>query len=253
MRIVTWNVNSVRSREERLLRWLDAFTPEVLCLQELKCLDAEFPWDAVKSRGYDSGVHGQKTYNGVAILSRVGLANVTKGLDDGVDDPQARLIAADCGGVRVVNIYVPNGGEPNSDKYAYKQDWLKRFRTWLARTAKSDQPLVVLGDLNIAPTDEDVANPKAWRDTVLLNPVMTAAFADVCSWGLRDAFRQHRPESGLYSWWDYRGGGFDRNDGLRIDHVLATAAVQTVDAFVDRNERKGDKPSDHVPVGVVLA
>ncbi|MSP92077.1 MAG: exodeoxyribonuclease III [Myxococcales bacterium] len=253
MRIVTWNVNSVRSREERLLRWLDAFSPEVLCLQELKCEDPEFPWKSVEARGYTAAVFGQKTYNGVAILSRLELADVTRGLADGDPDEQARLIAATVAGIRVVCVYVPNGSEVGSAKYAYKRAWLKRLRTWLDRHADPHAPLVLCGDLNIAPDARDVGRPAAWRDTVLYSDEMTHDLAEVSAWGLNDAFRRHRPEPGIFSWWDYRAGGFPKNDGLRIDHVLATAAVRTVDAFADRNERMGDKPSDHVPVGIVLA
>lgn len=252
MNIVTWNVNSIRSRESRLLAWLQDHQPDVLCLQELKLEDALFPLEAIQKAGYQAVFHGQKTYNGVAILARTAISDVVRGLDDGVDDPQARLIAGTVKGVRVVCVYVPNGGEPGSDKYAYKLAWYQRLRGWLERHADPGAALVLCGDMNVAPDARDVARPAEWNQTVLCLPEARAALQHVVDWGLEDAFRRHRPEAGLYSWWDYRGGGFERDNGLRIDHVFATRGLRSVDAFVDRNERRGDKPSDHVPLGVVL-
>lgn len=255
MQIVTWNVNSVRARQERLLRWLAEHQPDVLCLQELKAPDDQFPHQAVQALGYHAAVHGQKTYNGVAILARTPPQDVRCGLDDGEDDPQARLISADVAGVRVLCAYVPNGSEPDSEKYVYKKRWLQRLRSYLERHHQPDQPLVLCGDFNIAPEAADAAHPEAWLGTVLYCPEMTAALAQLASWGLQDAFRRVRPEPGLYSWWDYRMLGFQKNDGLRIDHVFATAPLAALarDGFMDRLERKGEQPSDHVPVGVDFA
>jgi exodeoxyribonuclease-3 len=253
MNIVTWNVNSIRSRESRVIAWLTAHQPDVLCLQELKLEDSLFPHAAIESLGYHAVTHGQKTYNGVAILSRHEITDVTRTLDDGVDDPQARLIAGTVRGVRVVCVYVPNGGEPDSDKYAYKLAWYKRLRQWFEREGDAGRPMVLCGDMNVAPDARDVARPNEWNDTVLCLPEARGALQHVLDWGLEDAFRQHRIEAGLYSWWDYRGGGFERDNGLRIDHVFATKAMTSIDAFVDRNERRGDKASDHVPLGVVFA
>ena len=252
MKIVTWNVNSVRSREARLLEWLAANEPDVLCLQELKLEDALFPHAAIEALGYKAVTHGQKTYNGVAILAKEPILDVQRGLDDGVDDPQARLIAATVRGVRVVCVYVPNGSTPTDDKFAYKLQWYQRLRQWFEREGDANRAMVLCGDMNVAPEDRDVCRPQDWNHTVLCVPEARAALQQVADWGLEDAFRRHRPEAGLYSWWDYRAGGFERNHGLRIDHVLATKVLPSLDAFVDRNERRGDKPSDHVPLGVVF-
>lgn len=252
MTIVTWNVNSVRAREARLLAWLAARQPDVVCLQELKGTEANFPFQAVADLGYHAVVHGQPTYNGVAILSRTPPANVVRGMDDGVEDPQARLIAADVGDVRVVCVYVPNGAEPDSDKYAYKLEWLRRLRAWLARDAHPDRPVVVCGDFNIVPLDADAHDADAWRGTVLLNDAVRGRLADLLDWGLVDVFARLHPEGRLYSWWDYRNLAFPTNAGLRIDLLLATRPVadRCVEAWVDRDQRKGEKPSDHAPVWI---
>lgn len=250
MKLATWNVNSVRARHERLLRWLAAHQPDVLCLQELKVTDADFPFDAVREAGYHAAVHGQRGYNGVAILARDEPQDVVRGLDDGVDDPAARLVSARAGGVRVVCVYVPNGGELGSDKWSYKLDWLRRLRAWLERHHRPEEPLALCGDLNVAPEPRDCSDPVAWEGTVLYHPDIRAALRHVTDWGLVDAFRLKRPEAGLYSWWDYRMLAFPKNVGLRIDHVFATAALagRCTAAAIDRNERKGKQPSDHAPV-----
>lgn len=252
MNIVTWNVNSIRSRQDRLLAWLRAHRPDVLCLQELKVVDEDFPFEPIRALGYHVAANCQKAYNGVAILSRSEPRDVRLGLADGVEDPQARLVSAVVDGVRVLSVYVPNGNAVGSDKYEYKIQWLHRLRAYFERHHRPDEPLAICGDFNIAPDERDVARPELWRDTVLFHPEMRAMLQEFLGWGLQDAFRRHRPEPGLYSWWDYRMGGFQRDDGLRIDHVFATRplADRSVDAFVDRNERRGDKPSDHVPLGV---
>jgi exodeoxyribonuclease-3 len=250
MKIATWNVNSIRARHERLLRWLERHAPDVLCLQELKVADSEFPFDALRAAGWQAAVHGQRTYNGVAILARTPPEDVRLGLGDDVDDPQARLVAARVQGVRVLSAYVPNGGDLGSEKWAYKLAWLGRLRAYLARHYRPDEPLALCGDFNVAPEARDVSDPVAWERTVLYHPEARAALAEVAAWGLVDAFRLQRDEPGLYSWWDYRMLAFPKNNGLRIDHVYVTAALaaRASHASIDRDERKGQQPSDHAPV-----
>jgi len=250
MKIATWNVNSVRARLERLLAWLGKVRPDVLCIQELKVTNEAFPREAVNQAGYHAAVLGQKTYNGVAILSRTEPAGVVRGIEDGVDDPQARLVSADVDGVRIINAYVPNGQEVGSEKFQYKLDWLGRLRGYLDRRCRPDEPVLLCGDFNVAPDDADVASPAEWADTVLCCPAVRAALEHVRQWGLIDAFRKHHPEGHVYTWWDYRELAFPRNDGLRLDHLFATAPLteRCMSAEVDRNERKGVKPSDHAPV-----
>lgn len=255
MKIATWNVNSVRSRLERLLSWLAKFEPDVVCLQELKVTDDAFPYEPIREAGYHAAVCGQKTYNGVAILARAEPANVERGLGNDVDDPQARLIAADVAGVRVISAYVPNGQMVGSEKYTYKLDWLRRLKEYLEQRLQPSDPLILCGDFNVAPDDLDVANPEKWAGSVLCHQTVRDALEDVRSWGLTDVFRQHHPEGGIYSWWDYRMLGFPKNDGLRIDHIFATKplAERCTGAEVDRDERKGQKPSDHAPVTATFA
>ncbi len=250
MKIATWNVNSIRARHDRLLAWLDRHAPDVLCLQELKGTDDAFPFDAVSEAGYHAVVFGQKTYNGVAILSRAEPTDVERGMGDDVDDPQARLVSAQIGGVRVICAYVPNGQEVGSDKYAYKLGWMRRLRDHLDRRFASSDDLVLCGDFNVAPDDADVANPERWADSVLCHRDVRDGLEHVGGWGLVDVFRQHHPEGGVYSWWDYRRLAFPKNDGLRLDHIFATESLaeRCTAAEVDRDERKGTKPSDHAPV-----
>jgi exodeoxyribonuclease-3 len=250
VKIATWNVNSVRSRLERLLSWLAKVEPDIVCLQELKVTDDAFPLEPIRDAGYHAAVCGQKTYNGVAILARAEPANVERGLGDDVDDPQARLVAADVAGVRVISAYVPNGQVVGLEKYTYKLDWLRRLKEYLEQRFQPSEPLVLCGDFNVAPDDRDVANPEKWAGSVLCHQTVRDALEDVRSWGLTDVFRQHHPEGGIYSWWDYRMLGFPKNDGLRIDHIFATKplAGRCTGAQVDRDERKGQKPSDHAPV-----
>ncbi|MBI5509806.1 MAG: exodeoxyribonuclease III [Deltaproteobacteria bacterium] len=252
MKLATWNVNSVRAREARLCAWLARHQPDVLCLQELKGSADVFPHAAVAALGYSAVLAAQRTYNGVAILSRTPAAAVALGLDDGVDDPQARLVAATVAGVRILSVYVPNGGEVGSDKWAYKLDWLARLSRYLERHARADEPLVVCGDFNIAPEDRDVAVPERWRGSVLCHDDARARLRSLCAWGLVDLLRRVRAEAGIYSWWDYRNLALARDDGLRIDLVLGTEGIRCRDAAVDRDERKGEKPSDHAPVVVEL-
>jgi len=254
MKIATWNVNSIRARHERVLAWLAKAAPDVVCVQELKVTDDVFDYDAFGDAGYHAVVHGQKTYNGVAILCQDLPAEVQCGLGDGVDDPQARLIAATIAGVRILNAYVPNGAEVGSDSWGYKLRWLRRLRAYLDRTADPAGEVLLCGDLNVAVDDKDVARPDEWADTVLCHPDARGALAGVCEWGLVDVFGRHHPDGGVYSWWDYRGRGFAKNNGLRIDHVLTSErlAERCTSAEVDRDERKGHKPSDHAPVITVF-
>jgi len=250
MKVIAWNVNSVRTRHDRLLTVLQRHAPDVLCLQELKAEEKDFPLAAINALGYQAVLLGQKTYNGVAILSRSAATDVMRNLSDGVDDTQARLISASIDGVRVVCVYVPNGGEVGSDKYAYKLVWLDRLLAWLDRNHKPSERLVVCGDFNIAPDDRDVNRLEEWNNSVLCAAAVRERFQRLLAWGLVDTFRDKHPEPGSYSWWDYRMLGFPKNNGLRIDFVLATKplAERCSLAAIDRDERKGQQPSDHVPV-----
>ena len=254
MKLATWNVNSVRARQERLLAWLGAAQPDVVCLQELKVTDDAFPAEAIRAAGYEALVHGQKTYNGVGILSRTKAAEPERGFGDGGDEAASRLVAARIGDVHVVSAYVPNGSEVGSDKWAYKLEWLSRLRAWLDRRFSRTDRIALCGDFNVAPEARDVRNPEKWAASVLFHPEARAALEQVRAWGFEDAFRLHHPEGGFYSWWDYRMLGFPKDDGLRIDHVLLSKplARRCRGAEIHRNERKGAQPSDHVPVVVEL-
>lgn len=251
MKLATWNVNSIRARKDRLLRWLASHAPDVLCLQELKATEDQFPFEEVQEGGYHAVIHGQKTYNGVAILSKQRPEDVSRGLDG---DDAARVISARIGPVRVISVYVPNGQVLGSEKWRYKLDWLRGLRAYLDRTGSPQDLLALCGDMNVAPEARDVANPTVWEGSVLFHPEARKALADVAAFGLVDAFRLHRQESGLYSWWDYRMLAFPRNEGLRIDHVFVTEPLARLctGAAIDRNERKGQQPSDHAPVVVEL-
>lgn len=249
MKIATWNVNSIRARLDRLLAWLQKVQPDVLCLQELKVRDGEFPFEPIQAAGYHAAVFGQKTYNGVAILSRVEPQAVERGLPD-ADDDQARLISAKVQGIRVVSAYVPNGQVVGTNKYAYKLDWLRRLREHLESRFQPTIPLVLCGDFNVARDERDVARPDAWAQSVLFHPTARQALEHLLDWGLVDVFRSHHPDGGVYSWWDYRMLAFPKNDGLRLDYLFATEplARRCFRAEIDREERKGEKPSDHAPV-----
>ncbi|MBT8401970.1 MAG: exodeoxyribonuclease III [Rhodothermia bacterium] len=250
MKVATWNVNSVKARLERLLVWLDKAEPDVVCLQELKVTDEAFPAEALADAGYNAAAHGQRTYNGVAILSRKEISDISSGMGDGVDDPQARVIKASTYGIDVVSVYVPNGREVGSDKWEYKLDWLSRFRKYLDENLTKNKRVAIGGDFNVAPEERDVANPDKWRESVLCHEGGRERLQSLIDWGLVDTIRMHHDGEGPFSWWDYRRLAFPKGDGLRIDHVLATKklADTCVDAYVDRDERKGKKPSDHAPV-----
>ncbi len=251
MRIVTWNVNSLTARLPRVEEWIAANGPDVLCLQETKQADAAFPHDAFATLGYESAHHGDGRWNGVAILSRVGLEAVARGFSKKALDAQGpRLIAADCGGVRVHCVYVPNGRSLDSEHYPLKLEWMAGLRAFLDATADPAGEVVVCGDFNIAPEDRDVWDPSQFEGMTHVSVPERAALATVAGFGLEDVFRRFTDESGVFSWWDYRGGAFHRHHGMRIDLVLASRplAGRAAASWIDRDARKGQKPSDHAPV-----
>ncbi len=254
MKVATWNVNSIRSRVERVAAWTERERPDVLCFQEIKTTDDGFPFDVFTGLGYQSAVFGQKTYNGVAILSRHPLADLAINLPGDEPDAPRRLIAATVNAtvnkVRIVNVYVPNGQSPESEKFVYKMDWLARLQDFLDTTAKPTGALLLLGDFNIAPEERDVRYPDLWRGKIHFHPKEHEALARITSWGLHDLLRKHHEEGGLYSWWDYRQLAFQKNNGLRIDLILGTAKMlkRCTGVEIHRDERKGESPSDHVPV-----
>ena len=256
MRIATWNVNSVKQRVPRLLPWLDERRPDVVCLQETKLTDDAFMellGKELAEREYEVAVHGEAAWNGVAILSRVGLDDVVAGIADGpgFPDPEARAVAATCGGIRVVSVYVPNGREPGSEHYQYKLAWLAALRQMIAA---GPEATLVAGDMNIAPTDEDVFDPDAYIGQTHVTPPEREALAQLQAVGLRDVVRDHWPDERVFTYWDYRAGMFHQDLGMRIDLVLATEPVagRVKAAWVDRQARKGKGPSDHAPVIIDL-
>jgi exodeoxyribonuclease-3 len=256
VRIATWNVNSVKQRVPRLLPWLDERSPDVVCLQETKLADdafAELLGDDLAKRGYESAVHGQAAWNGVAILSKVGLDDVVAGVAGapGFPDPEARAVSATCDGVRVVSVYVPNGRVPDSDHYHYKLAWLAALKEMIAA---GPEATIVLGDMNIAPTDEDVFDPEAYVGQTHVTPAERAALADLESLGLHDVVRDRWPGKRVFTYWDYRAGMFHQDLGMRIDLALASGSIagRVKAAWVDRQARKGSGPSDHAPVIVDL-
>jgi len=248
MRIVSWNINSLRKRQDRLFAWLENTKPDVVCLQETKCTDDQFPALALQAADYHAAYHGEKSYNGVAILSKAKLHEVRPSLCDEIVDPQARVISATIEGVRVYSIYAPNGQAVDSPAYEYKLNWYRRLRNCLAREKNVD--LVVCGDFNIAPEDVDVYDPALWRGAIMCSDGERQAFQALCELGLRDTLRLHYKEGGIFSWWDYQMRAFEKNRGLRIDAVLASKALaeKCTAAGIDRDMRKGKEPSDHAPV-----
>jgi exodeoxyribonuclease-3 len=256
VRIATWNVNSLKQRVPRLLPWLDERRPDVVCLQETKLADdalAEVLGDELADRGYEVAAHGEATWNGVAILSRVGLEDVVKGIDGGpgFPHPEARAISATCGGIRVVSVYVPNGREPGSEHYAYKLEWLAALKEMVAA---GPEDVIVAGDMNIAPTDDDVFDPEAYIGQTHVTPPEREALAELQDLGLHDVVRDRWPGERVFSYWDYRAGMFHQDLGMRIDLILASGPVagRVQAAWVDRQARKGTGPSDHAPVIVDL-
>ncbi len=255
MRIATWNVNSLTARLPRVEEWLRYACPDVLCMQETKQDDASFPHDVFESLGYETAHHGNGRWNGVAIASRVGLDQVATGLGSVDDDQGTRLVAAECGGVRVVSVYVPNGRSLDSDQYTAKLAWLARLRELLEETTSPSSKVAVCGDFNVAPEDRDVWNPPQFVGATHVSEPERAALGHLEEWGLVDVFRRLYDDEGLYTWWDYRAGSFHKHEGLRIDLILVTEALAkgTTYGLIDRNARKGEKPSDHAPVFIDVA
>ena len=257
MRVATWNVNSLGARLPRVEAWLDEVQPDVVCLQETKLADSAFPALPFKERGYDAVHHGQGRWNGVAILSRVGLDAPAVGFspDDEILRDEARIVSATCGGARIASIYVPNGRAPDHEQFQFKLEWLARLRAHLDDACDAGAPVVVCGDFNIAPEDRDVWSPEAFVGDTHVTPEERSALQALLDWGLVDVFRRHYEDDGLFSWWDYRAGNFHKKRGMRIDLVLATPSLaeRSAWALIDRNARKGQLPSDHAPVVVEFA
>ncbi|MBB4285212.1 exodeoxyribonuclease III [Roseospira goensis] len=258
--IATWNVNSIKARLPAVLRWLERARPDVALLQEIKTVDAGFPASEIEDLGYACAVHGQKTYNGVAILSRIGLEDVSRGLPDRPDDgedEQARYIEAVVGGrapLRVASLYLPNGNPSDSPKFAYKLAWMERLRAHAAALRDHDEAVVLGGDYNVCPTDGDVYDPEGWRDDALCRPESRERFRALLHLGYTDAIAVRHPRPGVYTFWDYQGGAWQKDNGLRIDHLLLSplAADRLEDAGVDRVPRGEAKASDHTPAWVTL-
>jgi len=259
MRVATWNVNSIRQRIEHLTAWLKERAPDVVCLQEIKCVDEAFPREPFEALGYNVAVHGQKTFNGVAILSKHKLEEVTPGLPGDDTDDHARFLEATIstanGVLRVASIYLPNGNPPDTEKYPYKLRWIDRLRAYAKDRLALEEPLVLAGDYNVIPTEADVHNTAAWIKDALFLPTTREKFRTLTNLGLTDALRAVTDESGLYTFWDYQAGAWQKNWGIRIDHLLLSpqAADRLVTAGIDKHVRSWEKPSDHVPVYIDLA
>ncbi len=248
-KIATWNVNSLRVRLPQVLEWLETAQPDVLALQETKLPDADFPVAAINQAGYKVVYSGQRTYNGVAIMSRLTSSNIITDIP-GLEDPQRRVLGVTLGDLRIINLYVPNGESVTSEKYLYKLGWLHQLHQLLAQELKAHSKLIVLGDFNIAPEDQDVYDPKEWAGQVLFSDKERAALSELCRLGLTDCFRLHSQPEKSFSWWDYRMNSFKRNRGLRIDHILASLklSLQCTRCYIDKSPRSAERPSDHAPV-----
>lgn len=252
-KIASWNVNSLKVRLEHVLDWLEQTGMDVLAIQETKTQDENFPVERFKERGYELVYSGQKTYNGVAVVAKSPITEVVTDIP-GLDDPQRRILAVTIEGIRIINLYVPNGSEVGSDKYQYKLSWLEKIREYIAEQLKIYPRLLVLGDFNIAPEDIDVHDPDAWEGKVLVSAPEREALQAIMNLGLKDSFRALSPEEQCFSWWDYRAAGFRRNLGLRIDHVLLSEPLmqECKQAVIDVEPRRWERPSDHAPVWVGL-
>ena len=253
MRIASWNINSLRKRQDRLFEWLETTQPDIVCLQETKCPDEQFPALSLRAAGYRSAYHGEKSYNGVAILARSEMHDIRASLCDEVVDPQARVIAATISRFRVLSVYAPNGQAVGSSAYQYKLRWYQRLSKCITKEKFSD--IVVCGDFNVAPADIDVYDAELWRGAIMASDAERAAFRDLCSLGLHDTLRIHHKEGDLFSWWNYQMRAFEKNRGLRIDAVLATEnlARKCTASGIDREMRTGKDPSDHAPVWAEFA
>jgi len=248
LKIASWNVNSLNVRLEHVLKWSKETQPDVIALQETKLIDEKFPVEQLKEAGFHVAYSGQKTYNGVAILSREPLSDVVTDIPE-LDDPQRRILAATIGDMRVLNLYVVNGKEVGSDKYAYKLNWLEKVRAYVATQLEHFEQLIVLGDFNIAPDDRDVHKPERWHEKILCSTAERESFEQLLALGLHDTFRLFEQPEKIFSWWDYRLNGYARGWGLRIDLVLASAGLknQCTASYVDKNPREWERPSDHAP------
>ncbi|MEE8276339.1 MAG: exodeoxyribonuclease III [Alphaproteobacteria bacterium] len=257
MKIATWNVNSIKVRLAAVLDWLEAVAPDVLLMQEIKCIDENFPALEFESRGYTVAVHGQKTYNGVAIVSRHKLTDIRAGLPGGEDDAQARYIEAwvEAGGVRVASVYLPNGNPVESDKFAYKLAWMERLLAHAHGLLAAERPAVLGGDYNVIPADGDCHDPAAWEGDALTRPDSRARFRALLNLGYTEAWRALHAETHIYSYWDFQGGAWPRDEGVRIDHLLLTpqAADRLERCEIDKAPRGKPKASDHTPVWCELA
>jgi len=254
MRIATWNVNSVRQRLDHLLTWLRDTAPDIACLQEIKCVDEAFPREAVEALGYNVVTHGQKTFNGVALLSKYPLEEANPGLGGDPEDTHARflegVVSLKRGVARVACLYLPNGNPPDTEKYPYKLSWMSRLSKYASERLKTEEPLILAGDFNVIPSARDVYNPESWVDDALFRPETRARFKALLDLGLTDALRATTDAPGQYTFWDYQGGAWQKNNGLRIDHLLLSPqASDRLNAVgIDRHVRAWEKPSDHVPV-----
>jgi len=254
MRIATWNVNSLTARLARVEEWLEYARPDILCMQETKVSDGAFPSMPLSALGYETVSNGEGRWNGVAIASRVGAEDVQRGFGTEADEQGARLVAATCGGIRVHSIYVPNGRAVGSEFYEAKLAWLEELRRFLDRTCRPADPVVVAGDFNVAPDDRDVWDPAAFVGATHVSAAERDALAAILALGLEDVWRRHHEDGGVFSWWDYRAGDFHQGRGMRIDLVLLGHALaeKSTSALIDRDARKGKKPSDHAPVVVEI-
>jgi exodeoxyribonuclease-3 len=249
LKIATWNVNSLKVRLPQVLDWLAASEPEILCLQETKLTDENFPREDIEAAGYQVVYSGQKTYNGVAVISRQPARDVITDVP-GLDDPQRRILGATIGGIRVLNLYVVNGQEVGSEKYDYKLAWLDKIAAHIRNELRSHEQFIALGDFNITPEDRDVHDPEAWHERILCSTPEREALGEITSLGLVDTFRLFTQEEQSFSWWDYRAAAFRRNMGLRIDLILASQALakQCTACYIDKEPRRLERPSDHAPV-----
>jgi len=259
VRIATWNVNSIKQRLDSAVTWLAERKPDIVCLQETKCVDDAFPREAFEALGYNVAVHGQKTFNGVAILSKHPFDEVTSGLPGDHSDDHARfmeaVISTKDGSLRVATIYLPNGNPPDTEKYSYKIKWMNRLIAYARERLALEEPLVLAGDYNVIPAAADARNPSAWVTDALFLPATRERYRALCNLGFTDAVRASSEEPGLYTFWDYQAGAWQKNNGIRIDHVLLSpqAADRLIGATIDRHVRAWEKPSDHVPVVIDLA
>ena len=248
-KIATWNVNSINVRLPHILQWLESEKADVLAIQETKCIDEKFPVDEINEAGYQVVFSGQKTYNGMAVLSLSKGDDVVTDVPD-LDDPQRRILGITINSVRILNLYIPNGAGLDSDKYPYKLDWLAKVTNYIKQQLEEHSQMIILGDFNIAPEDRDVHHPKEWEGGVLVSEPERAAFTKMLELGLQDTFRLFEQEEKTYSWWDYRAAAFRRNHGLKIDHILASSdlAKRCQSSTIDKTPRKWERPSDHTPV-----